>query len=279
MLERAGLVERRRGNRLAPRVRVFPILGKFIATDLLSHRAPDQVFSLMLEQVYFVRNTSAKEGDAVLDLCTGSGVLALFAADRAASVVGVDLSPRAIAFAEFNRGLTAPEVPVEFREGSLFEPVEGRAFDLIVTNPPFEFVPEGETHFLHSDGGEDGQRVTRECLERAPRFLGPGGRFEIVTWSPGSHGRPLLVELLHEAFPSSSVEVHLLDVLPIEEVCERFRGAPGYDAWQRRLESRGLTHCHFVFARAEPPKGAAPELSILAPHEESRECHRIADAW
>jgi SAM-dependent methyltransferase len=279
VLEGAGLVERAGRKRIVPRARVFPILGKLVAADLPTHRAPDQVFSLMFEQVYVVRNFSAGEGDRVLELCAGSGVNSLFAADRASSVVGTDVNPRAIAFAEFNRAVEEPAAPVEFREGSLFEPVAGDEFDLVLVNPPFELVPEGETWFQHSDGGEDGLAVARRCLESAPRFLAPAGRFEIITWSPGARTEPLLVRMLEETFPDRRVEVHVLDVLDIEVVCRRFRRASSYAAWQDRLRERAITHCHFIFARAAPREGDEPKFRATAPEDEVALCREIAAEW
>ena len=276
-LAACAIVERLGPSIYQPCVRLFPLYGKFVATDLLSHREPDQVFSLMFEQVYLVRNMDVRPDDHVLELCLGSGVNSLFAAETAASVTGVDINPRALSFAVWNAWLNEPAGPFQAHEGSLFTPVEDQGFDLIVVNPPFELVPEGEQWFLHSDGGEDGLDVIRTILEETPPHLNEGGRFEIITWSPGTEAGPLLVDLLREAFPRHRLHVHVLDVGPVEAHLEPFRKAPGYDAYVDRLHAQGLTDVYFLFARAEP--AATPGVEITHPEAEVAACDALADPW
>jgi len=77
-------------------------------------------------------------GDAeVLDLGTGSGVCAIFAARHARRVVAVDINPAAVHCAGLNAVLNHLEHRIELRHGDLFEPVKGERFDLITFNPPF----------------------------------------------------------------------------------------------------------------------------------------------
>ena len=77
------------------------------------------------------------EGSRALDLGTGSGVGAVFAARRGHRVVAVDLNPEAVRCARLNALLHRLEDRIEAREGDLFAPVAGEAFDLILFNPPF----------------------------------------------------------------------------------------------------------------------------------------------
>jgi release factor glutamine methyltransferase len=78
-----------------------------------------------------------KAGDAVLDMGTGSGVCALFAARHARRVLAVDINPAAVRCATINARLNHLEERIEVRHGDLFGPVRGERFDLIVFNPPF----------------------------------------------------------------------------------------------------------------------------------------------
>src|SRR5690606_29445049 len=71
-----------------------------------------------------------------LDLGTGCGIQALLVARHAGEVVATDVSERALAFAALNARLNGVG-NITFRHGSMFEPVAGEAFDLIVSNPPF----------------------------------------------------------------------------------------------------------------------------------------------
>lgn len=277
-LQGHGLVERLGPSIFQPCVRLFPLYGRFIATDLLSRREPDQVFSLMFEQVYLVRNMDVQPDDDVLELCLGSGVNSLFAADTARSVTAVDLNPRALAFAQFNELLNAGDVELDLKQGSLFEPIDdGTAFDVILVNPPFELVPKEETWFLHSDGGEDGLDVVRNILAEAPSYLQPGGRFQIITWSPGTASGPVLVDLMREAFPRHRLHVHILDVAPLDQHLGPFRKSPHYDAWRARLAQRGLTDVYFLFVHAAPASTAGVE--VTNPESEVAACDAISDPW
>jgi release factor glutamine methyltransferase len=74
---------------------------------------------------------------AVLDMGTGSGVGAVFAAPWASRVVAVDINPAAVRCATINALLHGVEAKVEVRHGDLFEPVADERFDVILFNPPY----------------------------------------------------------------------------------------------------------------------------------------------
>jgi release factor glutamine methyltransferase len=81
----------------------------------------------------------------VLDLGTGSGVCAVFAARQAQRVVAVDINPEAVRCARINVLLHHQESRVDVRLGDLFAPVSGERFDLVVFNPPFlQGVPQDD---------------------------------------------------------------------------------------------------------------------------------------
>jgi release factor glutamine methyltransferase len=75
--------------------------------------------------------------DEVLDMGTGSGVGAVFAAKYARRVVAVDINPAAVRCAGINTLINGVEDRVDLRHGDLFAPVQGEKFDLILFNPPF----------------------------------------------------------------------------------------------------------------------------------------------
>lgn len=276
-LAAAGLCVHVGGSLYRPHVRLFPLDGKWIATDRLSHADPDQVFSLMFEQVYLVRAMDVRPGDQVLELCVGSGVNSLFAAERAASVTGVDVNERALRFARFNAWLNGAEARVELAQGSLFEPVAGRRFDVVVINPPFELVPADATWFLHSDGGEDGLEVIRAFLAQLPEHLAPEGRVELITWSPGSAAGPHLVPLLRAALPDHHLRVDLLADGDLDEHVDRFAAHPTYAAFRARLAERDIDRVHFLYVRAS--RDAPPGVEVHAPVQQITRCHVVADAW
>jgi len=73
----------------------------------------------------------------VLDMGTGSGVCAVFAANYARRVVAVDINPAAVRCAHINACLNNLEHKIDVRHGDLFAPVAQERFDLILFNPPF----------------------------------------------------------------------------------------------------------------------------------------------
>ena len=118
----------------------------------------------------------------VLDLCTGSGVVAVAAAECGARVTAVDVSRRAVLTTWLNARRHGRRVRV--RRGRLFEPVGERRFDLIVSNPPYVPCPDED---LPDRGpsrawaaGPDGRAVLDQICDEAPRHLHPGGAVLLV---------------------------------------------------------------------------------------------------
>jgi ribosomal protein L3 glutamine methyltransferase len=123
--------------------------------------------------------------ESVLDLCTGGGSLAILAARAfpAAHIDAVDLSADALALAGENLADYGIEDRVALRQGDLFAPLEGRRYDLIITNPPYvdaetmaqlpdEFRAEPEMALA---GGDDGFDIVRRILSDARAHLTDGG--------------------------------------------------------------------------------------------------------
>lgn len=116
-----------------------------------------------------------------LDLGTGCGIQALLVARHAGEVVATDISARALAFAEINARLNGVS-NIRFRQGSMFEPVAGEAFDLIVSNPPFVITPRVDdvTEYEYRDGGLIGDALVEQFLRAAPEHLTPGGVAQLL---------------------------------------------------------------------------------------------------
>lgn len=119
--------------------------------------------------------------ERALDLGTGCGIQALLVARRAGSVVATDISARALAYAELNALLNGVS-NIEFRQGSMFAPVDGEAFDLIVSNPPFVITPrsEGVPEYEYRDGGLVGDALVEQFVRTAPAHLTPGGIAQLL---------------------------------------------------------------------------------------------------
>ncbi|MBO0982745.1 methyltransferase [Rathayibacter sp. SD072] len=117
----------------------------------------------------------------VLDLGTGCGIQALHASRHADRVVATDISHRALAIAAFNAELNGID-SIEFRHGSLYEPVAGERFDHIVTNPPFVITPRspGVPSYEYRDGGLEGDEIVRRVVVGAAEHLTPGGVAQLL---------------------------------------------------------------------------------------------------
>lgn len=130
-----------------------------------------------------IREKDLARGRSVLDVFTGSGVLAV-AAGRAGArdVTAVDVSRRAVLTARLNARLNG--VRVRAHRGDVFQPVAGRRFDLILANPPY--VP-GESDDLPARGvaraweaGCDGRALLDRFCPAVAAHLEPGGQVLIV---------------------------------------------------------------------------------------------------
>jgi ribosomal protein L3 glutamine methyltransferase len=126
-----------------------------------------------------------REIGAVLDLCTGSGCLAILAAMAFpnALVDGVDLSSPALDVARQNVAEQGLAGRIDLLEGDLFAPLGGRRYDLIVTNPPHVSAAEMRVlppEYLHEPymalaSGEDGLDIVRRIIAGAGAYLNEGG--------------------------------------------------------------------------------------------------------
>ncbi|HLG82743.1 MAG TPA: 50S ribosomal protein L3 N(5)-glutamine methyltransferase [Bradyrhizobium sp.] len=125
------------------------------------------------------------EVERVLDLCTGSGCLAILAARHFpnAQVDAVDVSRDALAVAARNVAEHGLEDRVKLYRGDLFAPLHGSTYDLIISNPPYvdaegmaSLPPECRAEpKLAFDGGADGLDLVRRILQEAPAHLMPQG--------------------------------------------------------------------------------------------------------
>ena len=157
-------------------------LSFFVTEDVLIPRADTEIL---------VDFAISRGGKTVLDLCTGSGCIAVSLAKNmpTSSVTAVDISPAALEVAKKNASQNGCG-NVSFFETDILSEIPGGKYDLIVSNPPYiekaelsslmkdviEFEPR-----LALDGGEDGLIFYRRICDLAPQILEKGGTlaFEI----------------------------------------------------------------------------------------------------
>ncbi|MBW2529146.1 MAG: methyltransferase domain-containing protein [Deltaproteobacteria bacterium] len=157
--EGAGLI-RRRGDDVISTVMVFPHEAMVIVTDRQHHPESlpwDHVMGVGAGTTTLSRLTIRQPVGAALDLGTGCGFLALLAAGHAARVVGIDVNPRALAYARFNAAVNGLS-NLTWLEQDMLEPADeeqGR-FDLIVSHPPLVIAPAACFPYRDSPVARDG---------------------------------------------------------------------------------------------------------------------------
>jgi len=137
-----------------------------------------QVYEPAEDTFLLAENLAVKEGDATLDVGTGTGLIALLMARKARFVLGVDVNPIAVELARENARLNGIK-NVEFRLSDLFEQVKGK-FDVITFNAPYLPGEPEEPIDLALVGGETGREVLDRFIDEVANYLKSGGTVQIV---------------------------------------------------------------------------------------------------
>ena len=206
--------------------------------------------------------------DSALDLGTGCGIQAMHAARHAGRVVATDISERALEFARFNAQLNRIE-NIEFRLGSLFDPVAGERFGRIVSNPPFVITPrsDGVPAYEYRDGGLIGDALVSSVIAGAARHLEPGGVAQLLgNWEyrDGTDGLDRVGAWIDDSgLDGWAIERELQDVALYSETWIRDGGTrPGaefdrlYNAWLDDFAARGVTGVGLGYLTLRAPRSS-----------------------
>jgi SAM-dependent methyltransferase len=182
--ERMGIVARE-GDAVRGSLELAPVERVRIASDpsQAEGHLPDHVLGITPGTLVLDALTVRRPVESALDVGTGSGLLALHAAAHSERVVAVDINARALQFSQFNAALNGV-TNVDWREGSLFEPVAGEQFELAVCNPPYYISPELEVVFR--DSGLPSDSFCEAVIRGLPAHLTEGGLGHVlVSWVHG----------------------------------------------------------------------------------------------
>jgi SAM-dependent methyltransferase len=175
------------GNLLKSSFSLFPCCGKYLVTDQAEkNTAINQVMWLWGESFLlggFVKRLSRRRA---IDLGTGSGVHAILASDHCASVVGADVSPRAIAFSNFNAVLNEKS-NIDFVLSDLFNSINGTC-DLLLSNVPYAPDTAAKASDNFWSGGIDGTELLQRVVEALPTRLDEDGTAHINSLYPNPPG-------------------------------------------------------------------------------------------
>lgn len=242
----------------------------WVASDLseAATRAPlppEHVLGIGPASTTLASWTIRRRVSRALDLGTGSGVQVLHLAGHCAAVTATDLSERALAFAAFTAALN--RVEVELLPGDLLAPVTGRAFDLVVSNPPFVITPRGgdAPRYEYRDGGRPGDQLVRSLVRDVGAALRPGGVAQLLgNWEvpDGATWREVWTGWLDGVeLDAWVVQRDIQDPAEYAELWARDGGAlPGtaphdamYAAWLADFASRGVASVGFGVVTLQRP--------------------------
>ena len=216
----------------------------------------------------------AERVELALDLGTGCGIQALHAARHATRVIATDISERALQLAAFNAALNG-FANIEFRRGSLFEPVAGERFGHIVSNPPFVITPRvaGVPQYEYRDGGLVGDGLVASVIGQMEDYLEPGGVAQLLgNWEYGATDGLDRVEawVASTGLDAWVVERERQSVELYAETWIRDGGTrPGpqfdrlYAAWLDDFADRGVTEVGFGYVTLRRPIAGPATLRRL----------------
>jgi len=253
----------------------------------------DHVLGISSASTSLAQLTVRDPADRALDLGTGCGVQALHLAAHSREVVATDVNERALWMTRLNAELNGvfEDGRLDVRDGSLFEPVSGEQFDLIVTNPPFVISPATDERLVYRDSGLPGDEVVRRVVTGAPGHLRPGGWCQVLAnwviekdrpwderlagWLEGS-GCDAWVVQREVADPPQYVELWLKDagLHGTPEYAER------YDAWLAWFEQQAVEGVGFGWLNLHRTDRSEPVLRFEDwPYEVEQPLGREVADW
>jgi methylase of polypeptide subunit release factors len=271
-LIRTGLLAVDDTGRARARASLFPVGKRLFFSDHAWPELPHPGYKTVpYDQVMFVGGdsralahcTPRRPVHAALDLCTGSGIQALLAAEHAERVVAVDINERAARCTRFN-GKVSGATNLEVVVGDLFEPLREQRFDLITANPPF--VPSPLNTLGFRDGGRSGEDIQKRIVAGLPNHLAPGGSAHMIT-ELGERDNEPLAHRLREWLAGSPMDIHILRLREFSATKYAIGHAKGDDydvfldsvqSWAGNLRAQGYQRVVVVlisFQWSDPASG------------------------
>lgn len=201
-----GLINNNKEQIRTNDISIIPFLGKYFTVNLRRsypasqnkditevYIGPDSYLLIknILNSCKFDKNTSA------LDLCTGSGIAAIFCAvNGVKGVKAIDINPASVNAASFNALLNNVEDKISILQGNLFEPIKNERFDFISANPPFIPVPNKVNFPIAGDGGPLGIDIYKKIFSKLKYHLKTNGTSIIIGESLGNSNLPIVSDIL-----------------------------------------------------------------------------------
>jgi len=162
----------------------MPSRSKRVFFDDFVFVVDENVYEPAEDSFLFAENLDVQEGDYVLDMGAGCGILGIITAKKAREVVAIDINPYAISCIKENSALNNVRSKMTFVQGDLFTPLNERAkFDLILFNAPYLPTDESETDSWIGRawaGGATGRALIDRFIHEAAKHLKPASRILLM---------------------------------------------------------------------------------------------------
>lgn len=175
-------------------------------------------------------------GQKCLDLCSGPGIQALYAAKQGENVVSVEYNYDTAVLARINSLMNGIDKRLDIRVGNLYNIVQAEEqFDRVLANPPLVPFPEEMPYAFVGHGGDDGLKVTWRILEGVGTHLKENGTVQIIGNGLGDGEKPLFVPKLEELARRTGLDitVSIVNHIPMK------RGDPSF----ARLAQTSQAYC------------------------------------
>ncbi len=217
------------------------------------------------DSMALLQRQQIQPGKTCLDLCSGPGIQALYAARNGEFVTSVEIHPVARALAQVNAMMNGLDERLDIRLGNLYAAVEGMRFDRIMANPPLIPFPQELAYPFVGHGGTDGFQVTWKILGSLGEYLAEDGFFQTLGLGLGDGRSPLFLPKLKEVAKESGLDVlvSVVSQTPMYRKSKMFRemamSSHGYcgvpaeqieDVMENWLKEQGADRYVFYYMKA-----------------------------
>ncbi len=198
---------------------LHPVFGLWLFYEI-----PNPKISLYfgMDSFALLTHQSVRRGAKCLDLCSGPGVQALYAARAGESVTSVEINPVAADLARVNAMINDLDDVLDIRNGNLYSAVGKVRFDHVLANPPLLPFPEEIPYAFVGHGGNDGLKVTWRILEGLNEHLTKDGFAQIIGVGLSHKGNPCFAPRMEKLAAECGLDIFV-------NIVNRFSIARGAD--------------------------------------------------